>query len=405
MTYFDTKKLMLLVILIAAQAVVIFLDSVHLRYILSSVVFLLIGFALWAVLKDAVKKIKSEQKAVDEKFLEQINASLNPVGSLINERGSVISVLNEQIRKVIHDSELATNTISENFGLIVEKAMQQAEEAGRALDSFTSVQEGSGGGFVDSARHTLVQVITELENTGRYASETSNNLDSVLKDVQEIKTVVSNVEYIADQTNLLALNAAIEAARAGEHGRGFAVVADEIRKLSEKSNQFALEIRRAVDQISVQINGIHQKSVSDVANIGKISERSHADVNCTLNSLDSALENANSIINGLQNSSIKLAEDVNAMVVSMQYQDINRQRLEHVMEPLEIMRDDLSTVASGLKDISKVSFSVDVNELAEHMKKIYTMESERDIMKLAASEKSFRPEKVKTGADDNVELF
>lgn len=405
MNYFDKKKLVFLIILIFAQLGVIFLDSVQTRCLLSAVIFVLTSVFLISLLKGAVKMIQLEQKNIDEDFLQKINESLSPVAKMISDRSGLISVLNEQIKKVIHDSEDATNTISGNFGQIVEKAIQQSEDAGRALESFTQAHEGESGGFVESARTTLIKVISELEDMGRYAGETSENLSNVLKEVQDIKNVVSNVEYIADQTNLLALNAAIEAARAGEHGRGFAVVADEIRKLSEKSNQFALEIRRAVDDIARQVGVIHKKSVTDVSNIGTVSKQSHTDVDHTLNSLDSAIESANRIINGLQGSSMQLAEDVNSMVVSMQFQDINRQRLEHVIEPLEIMQKDMSKVAEGLKDVSQVSFSVDVKELAEHMRRIYTMESERDIMKLTSKAEKVRPGSVKTVIDDNVELF
>lgn len=405
MRYYDTKRLFVLIVLIIAQCGVIFLSSVHMRYSLSAVIFVLTGWALMLLLRDAVKKVQQEQKEADDEYLKALNNGLSPIGILLRERGDVISVLNEQLRKVIMDSEDATNTISENFGQIVDKAMQQSDEAGKALNSFTDDSGGSGGSFVASARETLLEVIGELENVGRYAEDTSVSLDKVQSDVQGIKEVVSNVEYIADQTNLLALNAAIEAARAGEHGRGFAVVADEIRKLSEKSNQFALEIRKAVDEISKQITELHRKSKSDVSNISEISVTSHKSVDVTLGSLNAAIDNANGIINGLRSSSMQLAEDVNAMVVSMQFQDINRQRLEHVIEPLEIMQDDIRKVSDSLKDVSDTSFSVDVNELADHMKRIYTMESERDVMKIAKNNKKIGHGDVKTVTDDNVELF
>ncbi|MGE4267288.1 MAG: methyl-accepting chemotaxis protein [Deferribacterales bacterium] len=404
MSLFDRKKLALLVILIIIQAAVICLDTLHIRLLASIPVLILTAFMLHAVAKDALENVKTDRENNLVGQLEVINKGLVPVSSIVADYSSIITVFQEQMKKVIADSEEANNIISGNFGRIAEKATEQSDEAGRALDSFTSEKTGKrGGNFVDISRKALISVISELEQTGEYAIETNIQLSGVIDEIQGIKEIVSNVEYIADQTNLLALNAAIEAARAGEHGRGFAVVADEIRKLSEKSNKFAYEIRVAVDDIAGKINHIHDKSVEDADSIKVTSAKSHEDVDNALNILDRAIENANSIMAGLKQSSIKLAGDINDMVVSMQYQDINRQRLEHVIDPMDIMKNDLGRISVGLRDVSNMDFSSELKSLSDHVKMLYTMESERKVMK----DRSAGQAGVISASsrDDNVELF
>ncbi len=79
-------------------------------------------------------------------------------------------------------------------------------------------------------------------------------MTSIAEANNNVVKISGKIDEIAAHTNLLALNASIESARAGEHGRGFSVVADEIRRLAISSTESTSEIKKLIDDTSLQID-------------------------------------------------------------------------------------------------------------------------------------------------------
>jgi methyl-accepting chemotaxis protein len=88
----------------------------------------------------------------------------------------------------------------------------------------------------------------------KLASQTTESMNEINKEVNEINDSISLIDQIAFQTNILSLNAAVEAATAGEAGKGFAVVAQEVRNLASRSAEAANEIKALVQNATSKAN-------------------------------------------------------------------------------------------------------------------------------------------------------
>ena len=129
--------------------------------------------------------------------------------------------------------------------------------SGAAAEVAKNAQAADGSREANEAAQQGAQMVDKnVEGMGRIKAAVELSSEQINKlggQSQEIGKIVAVIDDIAAQTNLLALNAAIEAARAGEQGRGFAVVADEVRKLAERVTDATKEIASLIDSIQTSV--------------------------------------------------------------------------------------------------------------------------------------------------------
>ncbi|MBX3349248.1 MAG: hypothetical protein KF747_10925 [Nitrospira sp.] len=284
----------------------------------------------------------------------------------------LVQVLNAQMKTVIQQTEQAATNLGQHFSLIASRATEQSQQSAKLF--------GDGDSSVDTVLKTTDSMLEGFTGDVKHSSQMARQIATIMHEVERstkaIASMIDEIEFIADQTRLLALNAAIEAARAGDHGRGFAVVADEVAKLANRSGQAASSINSLV----LDVQKSTSSAISAVDGLASVDLDKTLAIKLRLDQMTRDLAEKNQV---LKNSIFEskshaddLARDVGQIIMALQFQDITRQKLEHVIEPLS----ELSTIIEGLITGQSLDQVGEKLQALKSFDRRYTMEEERTVL-------------------------
>ncbi len=296
----------------------------------------LVETAVMAAFFFTISRMHKQQQAEQQATAEETDSEINQDHELFadfcqHETGQIQEAqgLSEQAHQLIQN---AVAGLADSFHELHAQSQQQQEILNDVIaqsmnDGNDSENKVNVQAFANETSELIENIIEFLIKVSKDSMDTVYHIDDMVTQMDNIFSLLANVQSLADQTNLLALNAAIEAARAGEAGRGFAVVADEVRALSVESAKLNAEIVKHVH--------LTKESVARVRDtVGTMASR---DMNETItakervNQLLSNITEVNAFLAEKVNSagvaSSQITDAVNAAVRQLQFEDIVQQTL------------------------------------------------------------------------------
>jgi len=340
---------------------------------------------------DGIHARCSAQQAAIRSHYQQTVADLPQYGE----------VLGSQLSEAIGQTETALLSVVERLVHVHEKASYQVDQIGSSSEKSNELIAVTQ----DQIRKNS-QVIQALNAFS--TSQTDQLKDNLVRiqhlsdEMEQMRPLVDDIAEIADRTNLLALNAAIEAARAGEAGRGFAVVADEVRRLSSQTNKAAQEIAKRITavagQAQVETENARNLIESDADAIKfKILAGNLSEIE---NRFKLASVHLEGIIRSIDESNRAIVEEVSTVLGEIQFQDVLRQRIEHVSNGLEYLQDLAGDTALWLGGTAEMP-SRGLREHLDELNKKYVMQEQRATHDAVLG----RAVSASAGAGQKIELF
>jgi len=328
-------------------------DQVKLMFIVATIIALIKLSKIVKEFSDHALGAVAEQGETQKAMLDNIVSISKTVAYESDKSKDMVDQLvniTEKVAVSMGEITDATNTTAKNIEeqnmmtQSIQTAIEDAEVNSKkmvqlAMDSNESIRTNV------KTMEELTEQSQVLENTNQAVFEAMERLNTRVKDVSDIVSIIMGV---SNQTNLLALNASIESARAGEAGRGFAVVADQIRQLAEQTKSSLGEITNIITELSENANEVKESVSNSVA----ATEYQRTKILDAANSFEQLDNNMTQLISGVE----EIDAQISGLTVS------NNRIVENIIQ-LSALTEQVSASADEMGKLS-----VDSKEFATQVK-------------------------------------
>ena len=230
------------------------------QFITCLVIFVLAAYVMYMLVKRGQAYIAIGENRAKE--AEELLISMREVGvelqeSIRNtsERYEELDTVSNRLTQGAEGLRTGSDGIMQGTREVVEvcdDARAKIQETGQQMEVLNH-EVGSCEGAIAENRTSLADMSRQMGIVQK-AMDATNQVFAILEgQMDQISSVIEELNKITSSTTMLALNASIEAARAGSAGAGFAVVASKVQELAVDSTRCSARVKEVLQAMQEQI--------------------------------------------------------------------------------------------------------------------------------------------------------
>ena len=318
-----------------------------------------VGLIYWLFKSHAasVQQQQADMQRATQQHADKTSESTGPLRQMLGQwlGSSHAATTNLQqarlmLDEVTQQTETAAASIGKSFQVVINKTGLQMDNAVRLLKTNS---DGAGGStwlslpdFIKAYENQLDTVTGRMMDFSKASEEMSRHQEVVRDHSLAIDEMLDELRNMAARIRKLALDSTVAANRdGGTDTRWFVEIADRIRETSTSAHELTRRMRDGLEKIREVMGDTYEELSKSSDNVRLAAVQAKVDVS-QLNI--ATMEKAREVTGTLEKITAlgqEVRQDINQIIVAMQYQDITQQKLEQVKASL------LAAAEAGLADV------------------------------------------------------
>ncbi len=251
------------------------------------------------------------------------NASLAHLGEIL---ASVARAVGQAIGN--REGEfLALGASLQEFTRTVSRLTAQASE----------IAELTSGEEIDQGVGELTAELDHMRGIVARGSESQSllELDAIIDVSRQLNALTQDFRRIVKKLQMLGISTRIESARLGSLGRGFTTLADDVDKLAQNIVSHSAQIIQKSQFLCELVGSVRGRTDVILAARQECSTDIFSCIEDNLRSLVDVARKSEQVSADLPDKARDISSEIGEIVSSLQFHDIVRQQVEHVVETLE----------------------------------------------------------------------